>query len=76
MVILIRVIYVNVFVQLTFVAHRSQAMGTDGPASITLKLRSKNTNNRKYIHNIIFHYLKDNPHRRLNIKTMNIIHMT
>ena len=40
--------------------------GSNGPAPITLKLRSKNTNNRKYFHNIIFHYLKDIPHRRLN----------
>ena len=76
MVILIRVIYVNVFVQLSFVAQRSQWLGSNGPAPITLKLRSENTNNRKYFHNIIFHYLKDILHRRLNTKTINIIHMT
>ena len=53
-------------------------LGSNGPEPITFKLRSNNTNNRTYFHNIIFHYLKskDIPHRRLNINTINIIHMT
>ena len=42
----------------------SHPLGSNGPAPITLKLQSKNTNNRKSFHNIIFHYLKEIPHSR------------
>ena len=65
MVILIRVIYVNVLYNSLLwligphgLGPMSHLLGSNGPASITLKLRSKNTNNRKYFHNIIFHYLR------------------
>ena len=45
----------------------SHPLGSNGLSPLTLKLRSKNTNNRNYFHNI-FHYLKEIPHIRFKHK--------
>ena len=42
--------------------------GSNWPSPLTLEWRSNNTNNRKYFHDLIFHYLKEIPHIRFKYK--------
>ena len=78
MVILISVIYVNVFVQLSLVAYRSPWHGTDEPPIGVQWAGTYNIEitNQVYKQQNIFALFEDISHRRLNIKTINIIHVT